>query len=62
MKRREQALRDHQAQLAWARYNGGVAYANAGKPAEARDRADEAITIGGPGAEAAQRLLPQLPP
>ncbi|AMY09951.1 putative PEP-CTERM system TPR-repeat lipoprotein [Luteitalea pratensis] len=60
--RREQALRDHHAQLGWARYNAGVAYANSGKPAEARARADEAITIGGPAASAAQRLLPQLPP
>ena len=39
---------DHHAQLGWARYNAGVAYANAGKPAEARARAAEAITIGGP--------------
>ena len=60
--RREQALRDHHAQLGWARYNAGVAYANSGKPAEARARAGEAITIGGPAALAAQRLLPQLPP
>ena len=60
--RREQALRDHHAQLGWARYNAGVAYANLGKPAEARARAVEAITIGGPAAFAAQRLLPQLPP
>lgn len=62
VQRREQALRDHRAQLAWARYNGGVAYANTGKAAEARLRAAEAISIGGPAAEAAQRLLPQLPP
>ena len=60
--RREQALRDHHAQLGWARYNAGVAYAISGKPAAARARADEAITIGGPAASAAQRLLPQLPP
>ena len=60
--RREQALRDHHAQLGWARYNAGVAYANSGKPSEARARADEAITICGPAASAAQRLLPQLPP
>jgi tetratricopeptide (TPR) repeat protein len=60
--RRQQALRDHRTQLAWARYNGGVAYANAGTPTTARDRAREAIAIGGPAAEAAHRLLPQLPP
>ncbi len=60
--RREQALRDHHAQIAWAQYNGGVAYANAGQPAEARLRAAAAITMGGPAAAAAQRLLPQLPP
>ena len=60
--RREQALRDHRVQLAWARYNAGVAYANAGTSATARGRANEAIAIGGPAAEAAQRLLPQLPP
>lgn len=60
--RREQALRDHQAQLGWARYNAAVAYANAGKPADARTRAGEAITMGGPAATAAERLLPQLPP
>jgi tetratricopeptide (TPR) repeat protein len=59
--RRERALLDHRHQLAWARYNGSVAYANVGKVSDARSRADEAISIGGPAAEAAQRLLPQLP-
>ncbi len=59
--RRERALRDHRYQIAWSRYNSGVAYANVGKYADARSRADEAIAIGGPAAEAAQRLLPQLP-
>lgn len=62
VQRREQALRDHRHQQAWARYNGGVGYANAGNPVAARARAGEAITIGGPAAEAAERLLPQLPP
>lgn len=60
--RREQALRDHHAQIGWARYNAGVAYANDGKSALARTRANEAITSGGPAAPAAERLLPQLPP
>ena len=60
VKRREQSLRDHRFQIAWARYNGGVAYANVGKLADARSRADEAIAIGGPAGEAALRLLPQL--
>jgi tetratricopeptide (TPR) repeat protein len=59
--RRERALVDHRHQLAWARYNGGVAYANIGKIGEARSRADDAIAIGGPAADAAQRLLAQLP-
>ena len=60
--RREAALQAHRHQIAWSRYNGGVAYANAGQDAEARTRANEAIAIGGPAGEAAQRLLPQLPP
>jgi tetratricopeptide (TPR) repeat protein len=59
--RREQALRDHQAQMGWARYNAAVAYANSGKPAEARTRAGDAISLGGPASAAAERLLPQLP-
>jgi len=60
--RREQALREHQAQLGWARYNAAVAYANVGKPTEARARVADALTMGGPAAAAAQRLIPQLPP
>ncbi len=59
--RREQAIREHRHQMAWARCNGGVAYANAGQASRARAMADEAIAIGGPASEAARRLLDQLP-
>lgn len=55
--RRERALRDHRNQMAWARYNGAVGLANQGRGADARRCADEAIAMGGPAAEAAQRLL-----
>ncbi len=58
--RREQALRDHRHQLAWARYNAAVAYANIGKPDLTRARVDDAIALGGPAVDAARDLLTQL--
>ncbi|HTV01975.1 MAG TPA: hypothetical protein VMF13_15615 [Luteitalea sp.] len=58
--KREQALRDHRHQMAWARYNAAVAYANIGKPDVTKSRVDEALELGGPAVEAARDLLAQL--
>lgn len=60
--RRERAVLDNQRQQAWARYNGGVAHANAGRTGVARAHAEQSIRLGGPAADPAQRLLAQLPP
>jgi tetratricopeptide (TPR) repeat protein len=58
--KREQALRDHRHQLAWARYNAAVAYANIGKPDITKVRVDEVMALGGPAVDAARDLLIQL--
>jgi len=60
MARREQALRDHHHQRAWARYNAAVAHANLGALDAARQRIDEALALGGPAADAARDLVMQL--
>lgn len=59
--RRTRDLTKNRAQEAWARYNGGVAHANAGRAAVARTHGEEAARFGGPVADAAKRLLQQLP-
>ncbi len=58
--RREVALREHQHQRAWARYNAAVAHANVGNEAFVTARIDEALALGGPAADAARDLLAQL--
>lgn len=58
--KREAALLAHRHQMAWARYNAAVAYANVGGEPAARPRVDEALTLGGPAADAARNLLTLL--
>ncbi len=58
--RREQALREHHHQRAWARYNAAVAHANVGNETVANARVEEALSIGGPAAAAARDLVAQL--
>ena len=60
VQRRERALRDHLHQLAWARYNAAVAYANIGSPDVVRARVADALRLGGPAVDAARDLLTQL--
>lgn len=60
--RRERELVAHRHQMAWARYNAAVAYANLENESIARARVEEALSLGGPAADAARDLLLQLRP